>query len=323
MATTWDVTAIGECLIDFVPSGVNDLGAPLFSANAGGAPANVLAMVTKLGGNTAFVGKVGQDGFGVRLRDYLQATGINTDGLVMDKNYNTTLAFVHLDESGDRSFSFYRKNGADCMITADEVSANAVEHTAVFHFGSVSMTDEPSRTATLTAVEAAKAAGTLISYDPNYRPLLWEDTEDAKRWMRHGATLADVVKVSDEELTLITGETDYAKGAEALCAMGVSLVFVTLGEHGSFYYNRQAQGHLPAIDITAVDTTGSGDSFFGAVLWMLRGKTAEDLANLTAEELMRVVRFGNAAGGLTATKKGAIPAMPTAEEIMTYMKEGV
>ncbi len=321
MATTWDVAAIGECLIDFVPSGVNDLGAPLFSANTGGAPANVLAMVTKLGGHTAFIGKVGRDSFGEHLRRHLQATGIHTDGMVMDAAYNTTLAFVHLDANGDRSFSFYRKNGADCMLSADEIPADIVCDTAVFHFGSVSMTDDPSRTATLSAVERAKAAGALISYDPNYRPLLWADTEEAKRWMRHGATLADVIKVSDEELALITGETDVAKGAAMLCDMGVSLVFVTMGEHGSFYYNRRAQGHLPAIDVTAVDTTGSGDSFFGAVLWMLRGKTAAELADLTAAELDRVVRFGNAAGGLTATKKGAIPAMPTYEEILSRIKE--
>ncbi len=321
MATKWDVAAIGECLIDFVPAGVNELGAPLFSANTGGAPANVLAMVTKLGGHTAFIGKVGQDSFGTHLRDHLQATGIHTDGMVLDKKYNTTLAFVHLDASGDRSFSFYRKNGADCMITDDGIPLDIVNNTAVFHFGSVSMTDEPSRTATLTAAKCAKEAGALISYDPNYRPLLWEDIEQAKHWMRHGAMLADIIKVSDEELLLITGESDYAKGAQVLCDMGVSLVFVTMGEHGSFYYNRQAQGHLPAIAVTAVDTTGSGDSFFGAVLWMLRGKTAEELASLTDEELVRVVRFGNAAGGLTATKKGAIPAMPTYEDIMARIEE--
>ncbi len=310
-----DVVAIGECLIDFIPAGVNDLGAPLYSANTGGAPANVLAMVAKLGGSTAFIGKVGRDGFGTHLMQQLQTAGVGIDGMVADADYNTTLAFVHLDESGDRSFSFYRKNGADCMLTAEEIPADLVEHAAVMHFGSVSMTDEPSRTATLAAVERAKACGALISYDPNYRPLLWADTAEAADWMRRGAMLADVIKVSDEELTLITGETDYAAGAEALCGMGASLVFVTLGEHGSFFYNRIAQGLLPAFDVSVVDTTGSGDTFFGAVLWSLRGKTAADLAALTARELMQIVRFGNAAGGLTATKKGAIPAMPTYDEI--------
>ncbi len=313
------LAAIGECLIDLVPSGVNELNVPLFSANPGGAPANVLAMYSKLGGETAFIGKVGNDGFGLSLIDNLKRANINTGSVVIDNEHNTTLAIVHLSETGNRSFSFYRHTEADVMLRSEEVNAETVKNSSVFHFGSVSLTDEPSRSATLTAVKLAKDSGALISYDPNYRPLLWNDINEAKEVMRGGALLADIIKVSDEELTLLTDETDLLRGAEKLLSFGISLVFVTLGENGAFYCNKKAQGALPAYDVKTIDTTGAGDTFFGSVLWLLSGKTKEQLSDLTDSELQDIVKFGNAAGSLATTKKGAIPAMPSKSEITTLV----
>ncbi len=311
----FDLVAIGECLIDMIPCGVGELGVQTFSANPGGAPANVLAIYSRLGGNTAFLGKVGHDGFGDYLIENLKKANINTDNVIISPDHNTTLAFVHLSADGDRSFSFYRKGSADVMLDIDEINKDVLGDCSVFHFGSVSMTDEPSRTATLEAVKTAKASGAVISYDPNYRPLLWDDEETAAGWMLEGARLADVVKVSDEELTLITGEVDHFKGAQKLLSLGVSLVFVTLGALGAFYCNKNAHGLLKAYDVKTIDTTGAGDTFLGSVLWLLRGKSAQEMAALTDSELQDMTDFANAAGSLATTKKGAIPAMPSLDEI--------
>ncbi len=319
----FDVVALGECLVDMIPSGTNKLGVPLFAANPGGAPANVLAMFTKLGGNTAFIGKVGKDGFGDSLSENLKNAGINTDGVVVDSTYNTTLAFVHLSDLGDRSFSFYRKNCADVMLKSEEVSKELLENCDVFHFGSVSLTDEPVRTATFDAAEFAKENGAIISYDPNYRPLLWDDIEEAKAIMYKGAEFADIIKVSDEELTLITGEDDYYIGAQKLIDIGISLVFVTLGAQGAFYCNKNGNGILKTYDVKTVDTTGAGDTFFGSVLWQLKDKTIEEIKNLSGDELHKITNFANAAGSLATTKKGAIPAMPFLDEIKRLIDKGV
>ncbi len=311
----YDISTLGECLIDCVPEGVNESGVPIFSANPGGAPANLLAMFSVLGGKTAFIGKVGDDGFGRSLCQNLKKAGIDYSGLIADKNYNTTLAMVHLSDSGDRSFSFYRKGCADIMLSFEEIDSSILTSSQIFHFGSVSLTDEPARSATLKAALFAKQNGAIISYDPNFRPLLWDDIEDAKRLMRQGAAIADIIKVSDGELELITGETDYLKGAEKLMLSGASLVFVTLGADGAFYCNKNANGLLKAYDVAVVDTTGSGDAFFGAVLWKLKDKDLSKISKLSAAELEEITAFGNAAGSLTATKKGAIPAMPTLSDI--------
>ncbi len=316
----FDIAAIGECLIDMTPCGVNEMGIPLFGANPGGAPANVLAMFSKLGGNTAFIGKVGKDAFGDSLIENLRSANINTDSVVVTPDYNTTLAFVHLTAEGDRSFSFYRKNCADVMLDIDEINKDVLADCNILHFGSVSLTDEPSRTATLEAVKAAKENGAIISYDPNYRPLLWSCVDEAKEIMLKGALLADIIKVSDEELTLLTGESDYSRGSERLISLGASLVFVTLGKNGAFYCNRASHGILEAYDVKTIDTTGAGDTFFGSVLWLLKGKTREELAAVENPELEEIVSFGNAAGSLTTTKKGAIPAMPDYEKILKLLK---
>ena len=256
-----DVAALGECLIDFTPNGENAQGIALFARNPGGAPANVLAMNARLGGKTAFIGKVGRDGFG----DFLRQTLLD-----------------------------------DC---------------AIFHFGSVSMTADPCRTATLSAARYARQKGKLVSFDPNYRPLLWDDTEEAVLRMKEGIRLADILKVSEEEMQLVTGESDPERGSKALLDMGPSLVLVSMGAKGAYCRNTVCAGALPTFDVPTVDTTGAGDAFMGAIHFLLKGKTAEELRALPEDALREIVRFGNAAGSLTTTKGGAIPAMPSMEEI--------
>ena len=311
-----DVVALGETLIDFTPCGTNAQGMELFARNPGGAPANVLAMNAKLGGKTAFIGKVGPDAFGNFLRQTLVKSGIDVSGLVVDQKIPTTLAFVQLDSRGDRSFTFYRNPGADVLLTSAEVNKALLDECAIFHFGSVSLTADPSRTATLEAAQYARRQGKLVSFDPNYRPPLWERAEDAIQQMRLSVKLADLVKVSEEEMQLITGESDLARGSRALLEMGPSLVLISLGSKGAYYCNAVCTGHLPTYKVTTIDTNGAGDAFMGAVHFQLKGKTAAALKALPESELAEIVRFANAAGSLTTTKNGAIPAMPTREEIL-------
>ena len=229
-------------------------------------------------------------------------SSIDVSGLVIDEKIPTTLAFVQLDSKGDRSFTFYRNPGADVMLTSAEVNRNLIDDAAIFHFGSVSLTSDPSRTATLEAARYARQQGKLVSFDPNYRPLLWEHPADAVVQMQEGVTLADLLKVSEEEMQLITNESDLARGSQALLEMGPSLVLVSLGAKGAYYRNAVGAGHLPTYDVPTVDTTGAGDAFMGAIHYQLRRKAAEDLRTLPAFELEEIVRFGNAAGSLTTTK---------------------
>ncbi len=311
----FDIVAIGECLIDFTPSGTNELGMQLFARNPGGAPANVLAMYAKLGGKTAFIGKVGTDDFGEFLKKTMSDAGIDISGLAQTADVPTTLAFVQLNDKGDRSFTFYRKPGADVCLCAEEVDESLLSGCKIFHFGSVSLTAEPSRTATLTAAKKAKQAGAIISYDPNYRPLLWENERCAKDEMLSALPLADIVKVSEEEMTLLTGETELEKGAKVLAQHGASLVLITLGPKGAFYYAPCGSGTLPTYDVKTIDTTGAGDAFLGALLYRIAGKTIEQLGAMTGPEWEQTIAFGNAAGSLTTMAKGAIPAMPTLAQI--------
>lgn len=313
-----DVVALGEILIDFTPCGVNDQGIALFARNPGGAPANVLAMNAKLGGSSAFLGKVGADAFGAYLKKVLQSQGIETGGMVTDREIPTTLAFVQLDEQGDRSFTFYRKPGADLRLNAEEVRKDLIDGCKIFHFGSLSLTDEPCRGATLEAVAYASSLGKIISFDPNYRPALWQDVEAAKKWMAWGAEQADILKVSDEEMALLTGEADPEIGSRLLLERGPGAVFVTMGEHGCYYRNAACHGSQPACKITAVDTTGAGDAFVGAMLWQLRGLTPGEIGNLM---LKKLAAFANAAGSLTTTRSGAIPALPSYQEILRCMEK--
>lgn len=306
----FDIIALGESLIDFTPSGANTLGMKLFACNPGGAPANVLAMHTKLGGRTAFIGKVGNDDFGRFLRDTMANAGIDVSAVVLTGEAPTTLAFVQLDERGDRSFSFYRKPGADILLRPDEVDGGILSHCGIFHFGSVSLTDEPCRSATLYAAETAKKAGALISYDPNYRPMLWDSAQRAKKEMQAALPLADILKVSGEEMELLTGCTSLAQGTKMLARHGAALVLVTLGHRGAYYRAGAGSGHLPAYDVKTVDTTGAGDAFLGALLWRLRGYGAATLRAVPQREWEGIVAFANAAGSLATAQRGAIPALP-------------
>lgn len=314
----YDVAAVGESLIDFTPSGTNEHGSELFAKNPGGAPANVLAMCAKLGLSTAFIGKVGNDSFGNFLRGTMEDAGIDCRGLVMSDEYPTTLAFVQLSSTGDRSFSFYRKNCADVLLDPSELDRGVIESCRVMHFGGVSLTDEPARSATLEAVRAAKAAGALVSYDPNYRPPLWKSEAEAAEVMRSALPLADIIKVSGDELELLCGQSDPARGAEELMKQGARLVMVTLGANGAYYLTANSSGYSHAYDVPTVDTTGAGDTFMGSVLAMvLREQSLDDIS---PERWSWIMSFAGAAGSLATTRPGAIPAMPDENGTLECMR---
>ena len=277
----------------------------------------MLAQSALLGSRTAFIGKVGQDSFGTFLRSVMERNGIDTRALVTSEEVHTTLAFVQLDACGDRSFSFYRNPGADILLRESEVDYELIRQSHIFHFGSLSLTDEPARSATVAAVHAARGSGCLISYDPNYRPPLWPSQDAARTAMLKLLPLADILKLSEEELTLLTGETGLDTGTAALAVQGPALILISLAERGAYFRRGALCGLVPAFQVDTVDTTGAGDAFLGAILHRLRHKTLEEIRRLGEDELREIVRFGNAAGGLATAAKGAIPAMPTLERILS------
>jgi fructokinase len=316
----FDVLALGELLIDFTPHGISENGNVLFERNPGGAPANVLATLSRLGAKTAFIGKVGRDAFGTFLDDTLKKNGIDTSGLQFSDRVNTTLAFVQLTQAGDRSFSFYRDPGADTELEEAEISEDLIRSAKIFHFGSLSLTNEPSRSATYKALDIAKRNGLMVSYDPNLRPSLWKSLKEAADMIKSGLPYADIIKLSEEELEFITGEKDLVKGSEMLEDMGIKLILVTLGPKGTFYRHSGATGQLCTYDTKIVDTTGAGDAFLGAALYRLRGMSPAELPGLGRAEIESLVDFANAAGALAASKKGAISAVPEMREIDVCMK---
>ena len=319
----FDVVALGESLIDFTPNGETAEGIVLFARNPGGAPSNVLAMNAKLGGKTAFIGMVGDDAFGMFLKKAMEEARVDTRGLRMTRKYPTTLAFVQLTPEGERGFSFYRDPGADVMLTPADVDKKLLKDCHIFHFGSVSLTKEPCRTATLMAAREAKEAGAIISYDPNYRPFLWESVIQAKAELMAALPIADIIKVSHGEMELLTGETDLTAGATKLMENGAVLVVVTLGEAGAYYHTAASCGQLSAYDVHTIDTTGAGDAFWGALLSHLASKRLEELKDISQSEWVYMMKFANAAGSLTTTAKGAIPAMPSREQIEHCMNQGI
>jgi fructokinase len=318
-----DVTALGELLIDFTPSGISEQSNPLYEQNPGGAPANVLVSLSRLGKKGAFIGMVGKDQFGSFLRSTLQKENIETRGLKTSNDVNTTLAFVHLNSTGDRSFSFYRNPGADLMLRSEDIDWQLIKDSRVFHFGSVSMAGEPAKSATFAAARFAKENGILVSNDPNYRPLLWKSKQEAQIVITEGLQYTDILKVSDEEMELITGTTDLEAGAGILYKQGITMVFVTLGPKGCFFYCSAGSGLIPSFPVKTVDTTGAGDAFWGAVLSHLCTKTKRELAQISKSEVQKIVEFSCAAGALTTMKKGAIPGIPTKEEIEAFIGERV
>ena len=308
-----DITAIGEILIDLTQSGLTEQGIPRFDANPGGAPANLAVAASRLGAKTAFVGRVGRDSYGDFLRRTLEQNRVDVTGLSVDPTQHTTLAIVSLDERGERSFSFYRDPSADVNLRFEDVPAALLENTRVLHFGSVSLTAASSRSATLRAAEAAKAKGALVSYDPNYRASLWPDEKTAVAQMLAPLPLVDILKVSDEELPLLTGLTDPERGSARLAEKGIRLILVTLGAEGVFYRFGALTGHVPGVKVQVGDTNGAGDTFFGAALSQL--VKLDSLDALTGDELERILRFANKAASITTSRHGAIPAMPTLEEM--------
>lgn len=310
----YDITALGEILIDFTWQGVNEDGQALFAQNPGGAPANVLVAARRLGDKTAFIGKVGNDMHGLFLKDVLEKQEIATDNVIVDDDYFTTLAFVSHTPDGERTFSFARKPGADTQLTKEELKTEIVEHTHIFHVGSLSLTAEPARSTTFHAVESAKKAGSIISYDPNYRASLWPSKEVAMDHMRSLIPYADVMKISDEETALLTDIEDVEGAAKALYEQGVKVAVVTVGKDGAYVYSKDGGQVVPGFVSKVADTNGAGDSFWGGFLHKLNasGKRPEEL---TKEELYDFARFGNAVASLCVEKKGAIPAMPTIEQV--------
>ena len=316
----FDVVALGELLIDFTENGKTSQDNVLFEANPGGAPCNVLAMLKKLGRSCAFIGKVGDDIFGHQLREVIRESGINTDALLTDAGVRTTLAFVKTAPNGDRDFSFYRNPGADMMLTEDELPGDMLRNTRIFHFGSLSMTHEAVRQATRKAVETAKAAGAVISFDPNLRPPLWDSLSTARDQIRWGLSQADVVKIADNEVSFMTGEEDLSRGAEVLLDLypNIRLLNVTAGPDGSFACCCGHRVFVPAFRLGGtIETTGAGDTFCACVLHDI---LENGLENRSEESLRGMLRFANAAAYLVTTRKGAIRSMPEMHQVVELLK---
>ncbi len=310
----YDVTALGELLIDFTENGSSSQGNPILEANPGGAPCNMLAMLAKLGKRTAFIGKVGRDSFGRQLKEAVKSCGIDVTGLVEDEKVHTTLAFVHTLEDGDREFTFYRNPGADMMLCRQEVDADQIRESRIFHFGSLSSTDLPAREATRYALGIAHEGGVTISFDPNLREGLWASLENARWEIEYGMDRCDILKLSDEEIEFLCGTSDYDKGVRGIQEKyRIPLVFATLGKEGSkaYYHNRVI--FSPAfLQSNTIETTGAGDTFTGCALNYILDHGMEDL---TDDNLKELLTFANAGASLITTRKGALRVMPERQEI--------
>lgn len=310
----FDVVALGELLIDFTENGISSQGNPIFEANPGGAPCNVLAMLQKLGKKTAFIGKVGSDMFGSQLTETVKAAGIDVTGLVSDKSVSTTMAFVHTLPDGDREFSFVRDPGADMMLRKDEIDVDIVSSAKIFHFGTLSSTHEGVREATRYGVDIAKESGALISFDPNLRPPLWDSLDNAKKEIEYGLSKCDILKISDNEIEFMTGSTDYDKAVRELMGKyNIKLAFATLGKNGSRAYFGDMQAEFGGFDVDTIETTGAGDTFCGSALNFI---LEHDINALTENDLKELLAFANAAAAIITTRRGALKVMPEKKEIL-------
>lgn len=316
----FDVTAMGELLVDFTENGISDRGNVLLEANPGGAPCNVLSMLQRLGKRTAFIGKVGQDAFGDMLIKAVREQGINTDNLLTDKTAPTTLAFVHTAADGDRSFSFYRNPGADMMLRENEIDCALLSETKIFHFGTLSMTEKQIAETTEAAVYKAKKAGAVISFDPNLRPPLWKSLDDAALRMRYGISQCDILKISDDELEFLTGTNDIDSGVYRITEKyGPALICATMGRRGSrAYYNGKAVSCKPFLCDNTIETTGAGDTFTACVLNTVLDK---GLNNLTDRDIYEMLEFANAAASIITTRRGALRVMPQKQEIEKLLNQ--
>ena len=315
----FDVVTLGELLIDFTDNGMSAQGNTMFEANPGGAPCNVLAMLNRLGHPTAFIGKVGKDIFGLKLKSVLEEVGIDTSNLIVDEDARTTLAFVQTFEDGDRDFSFYRNPGADMLLTADEVDGELVKSARLFHFGTLSMTHEGVREATKKAIRIAKENGAIVSFDPNLRPPLWKALDDAKEQAAYGFTQCDVLKISDNEIQWFTGEEDYDKGIEKLRQeYDIPLILLSMGRDGSRAYYKDLRVEMPSfIQKETIETTGAGDTFGG---WCLHYVLEYGLDGLNEERLKEMLTFANAAASIITTRKGALRVMPEPDEVKRFIE---
>ena len=316
----YDVVALGELLIDFTENGLSQQGNPILEANPGGAPCNVLAMLQKFGHKTAFIGKVGDDMFGQMLASVVEEVGIDTSGLTFDKEIPTTLAFVHTSADGDRSFSFYRKPGADMMLKEDEVSDELIKNAKIFHFGTLSMTDAEVEKATVKAISIAKENHLMISFDPNLRPPLWKSLADAKQKMEYGMSQCDILKISDDEIVFFTGQEDLEKGIQMIREQfDIKLICATMGKNGSVaYYKDKRIACEPFLQEKTIETTGAGDTFMGSVL---HGVLENGLDAFTEQGILEMLTVANAGASLITTKKGALKVMPEFEDICQLRRE--
>ena len=310
----FDVTALGELLIDFTENGLSSQGNYLLEANPGGAPCNVLAMLAKLGKKTAFIGKVGDDFLGRHLKDVVEAVGIDTRNLKLDDQVHTTLAFVHTYADGDRDFSFYRNPGADMNLRAEEIDEDLIASSRIFHFGSLSLTHPGVREATKKALAIAKEQGCLISYDPNLRPPLWNTLEEAKEQIAFGMTQCDIMKISDNEIQWFTGEEDFDAGIRVLQeTYHIPLILLSMGRDGSrAYYKDMKVEVAPFLQENTIETTGAGDTFCACVINYVLD---HGLENLTEQDLQAMLRYANAAASLITTRKGALRVMPEMADV--------
>ena len=311
---SYDVTALGELLIDFTENGISTQGNPVLEANPGGAPCNVLAMLNNLGKKTAFIGKVGKDAFGEMLAREVENSGTDIRNLVFDETVHTTLAFVHTKPDGDRDFSFYRNPGADMMLRREEVMEDVIKNSRIFHFGTLSSTHEGVREATRHAIDVAKQNGLFVSFDPNLREPLWASLDDAKEEIAYGLSKCDILKISDNEVEFMTGTDDYENGAAIIRERyGIPLMFVTLGREGSrAYYKDLAVEVPPFLQEHTIETTGAGDTFEACALnYVLE----HGMENLSAEDLKNLLTIANAGASIITTRRGALRVMPHAEEI--------
>ncbi len=318
-----DLVTIGEILIDLTYSG-RDKGVPVYTANPGGAPANVAVAAARLGADAAFIGKVGRDYYGDFLRATLTENGVDISGMLVDNDAPTTLAVVSVSETGERSFSFYRRNCADTLLSSEEISTELLGNSRFLHFGSVSLTDDPARTATLFAAQKAKELGAVVTYDPNYRANLWNSEEEAVERMKSVLGFVDILKISDEELPLLTGTDDPVEGTRQLSdTYGISLILLTLGPDGAFYRRGEETGKAEGFKVKVADTNGAGDTFFGSFLSRMITLGVYRPEQLTSEQLYESVRTANLAASLTTSRHGAIPAMPDLKELEDKLKAEV
>lgn len=319
MNKQYDVVALGELLIDFTENGTSGQGNPVYEANPGGAPCNVLSMLNRLGHQTAFLGKVGNDIFGRQLRSTVESAGINVEGLLTDEDVLTTLAFVETKPDGDRDFSFYRNPGADMMLREEEVRDDIIATGKIFHFGTLSMTNEPVRSATKHAIAVAKENGALISFDPNIREPLWKDMEEAKEQTAYGLSVCDILKISDNEIQWFSGKEDYTEGIRMLQqTYQIPLILLSMGRDGSRAYYKNMIVEVPAfLQKNTIETTGAGDTFGACCLHYI---LQYGLMELTEQQLKDMLTFANAAASIITTRKGALRVMPSLEEIQNYFE---